>query len=111
MGRMKEVAATGRKPDHGRMICSPLDWPKYPILPLKRYVPLQTWPDLAVIAANTRCMTAKEPGRETADESKPFSILFEANLFEEGLADRLKTAPMKTYENLAALLADGWIVD
>jgi len=92
--------------DHGKMICTPLEWPKYPVLPLKRWVKGKL--ETAVIFANTRCMTPTGVGRETADPEKPFMIYEGITVFN---TNELHENQEHMYANLADLLDSGWKVD
>lgn len=86
---MAKVISTDRDRD---MILHPLKWP-HTVLPLKRVDDFQF--DLAVFNPPL--------GRTEISETEPITVgLY--NMFTVG-------GPSKTYENVDALLADGWRVD
>lgn len=77
------------------MILNPREWPNV-VLPLKRRNPFQDG-NTAVFAPSLNITTIKP--------DEPIEILI-GTMF-----DKLSELPTKQYENVDALLADGWKVD
>lgn len=81
------------------LLMDQMSWPRWPLMPLKRYPSRSksqgNWPDFAVALADT-------------DERKP-TILLDASLF--GDPEDWKKCEKKEYDSWEAVVADGWRVD
>lgn len=76
------------------MIENPLNWPRYPFLPVKRYRKPGELADCRVIWVGAR------------------TRLVEANLFAlPKTKEDFLALPYTEYANIEAVLADGWVVD
>jgi len=85
---------TEKKPDHASMIRSPENWPRWPVLPVKR--PAEFGWQIGTIVANEKVYNRQGPIK-----------IFLASMFEDVTTD----TPHREYANAEAAVKDGWIVD
>lgn len=96
---------TRAKVDHDRITNQVLNWPAWPILPMKRTLTGQhgQWPELGVITADypniVICLNMFEVNR--------------INLVLHQLSNDGEVEDVKTYkyQDVWAMLDDGWVVD
>ena len=84
--------------DDKQFILRPLEWPHWPFLPMKRYT------------KGRQMETATLPAIDGFYSYTGKMTLLLIPLFDIE-KDSLKSANKKEYDNVDALLADGWIVD
>lgn len=84
--------------DDLEMMQSPLEWPRYPVLPIKRPVPQGGWPECAILLA----------GRSTVYLTGLYSL---SDLAGRTYGEKLAAVEKKEYASFAAVVADGWVVD
>lgn len=85
--------------DDRSLILNVSSWPRWPYLPMKRRAKTTgEWPDLAVL------FDRHPPDRSGA-------LMFPVTLHIEYIAGRPVQQQSKSYDDVEAILADGWIVD
>ena len=87
--------------DDKKFLLNPNQWPNNPICPVKNYKEKKPggFPMLGVVVAN---------------ENGAMPVVLLCNMYafiEKARASRIKDIERKEYEDLDALLADGWMVD
>lgn len=86
-----------RQKEDETFIRNPVKWPMWPFLPIKRHVEGDKGPDCAFLCAT----------------SKPWERAYLENVFalKDMTPEQRKKIPFIEYDDLSALLADGWYVD
>lgn len=92
---MKKPAPIKVPKDDVEMIDTPLYWPRWPLLPVKRRVEGQVRWQEGVIGSI---------------EGYKYTV-FEMNLFEFKSIEDLLAKPKFEYQSAAEIVADGWVVD
>lgn len=99
MEQAKKSPEEKRREEDQALILDPDQWPNWPILPIKRRVEGESWPELAFING----IGANEP---------KLMVIFEnMHRYSEMTNEQRKACRIEVYDGVNSLLDDGWMVD